>query len=357
MPVYKVHGQQDVMAAFKKGSAWGTELELGAGNGVLVKSLTLGKTRPDASDPAIGTQFEEYSDLGNIEAPVSLGADMRYDGLLNMLAQVFGTAGVPAQQAATAAYKHQLQLAADRYGIFGVLGANYKANIFSNPSVKWTGFTLKGPDKEGMVELELRGVAFDLLHASAVNTVATFVNVTIPYKGHRVLFRQGVFRINAQGGAALASPTDVVKVKSFELTYDAPALGEYTSEFGHRIDQPTDDGRPVATLKLDFARYDDAGKLRLDAFDAETIYKGDITFTGANIATTYDRKLIVRMPQMKLERPVQDWAEGTIPQAVTYKLQKAQVAPGGMETADIGINLVAPLMMELINTQTTNPLA
>jgi hypothetical protein len=355
MTVKNVNGITGVLYALIKSAAWGAAVACGAGSGILLKGDSLTKKQPNVPDNATGSQFEGYSDLGNIDAGWGAPADLAYDGYMLMLALAMGTAGVPAAQGT--GYKHTLKIAASRAGLFATFIKNYRANIFEAPSVKLTGFKISGPDSNGLVNIEFKGIAFDKLQGSATNTIATFANVTFPYKGNRVLFKQGVFRLNTQSAAALASPADVIKVSKFELNYDWSAKGELTSEFGNRIDEPTDDGKPVVTLKLDFPRYDDAGKTRIDTFDAEALLKADITFTGALISGTDYRTMAIRLPQLKMERPDQPFNAATIPQSVTYRGQAAAAAPLGMRTADMGYDLVNPFDLMFINTQSTNPLA
>ncbi len=357
MSVKSVTGITDVRYAAVKGTAWGIDALCGAGHGILGVSDSFTKKQPNNPNMATGIQWEDGADKGNIDAPWGHSAELTYDGLMLLLAMAFGTSPVPTKVGLTLAYKHQMQLADDKTGLFFTYVKNYLAALFVGPSVKITGIKISGPNKDGRIDVAFTGVSFDKLTGTATNTLTTFANVTWPYKGNRVLFKQGVWRMNAQSGAALAAG-DAINIKSFELDIKWPLKGEYTSEFGNRIDEPTKDGRPTVSLKLVFPRFNDDGKSRIDAFDTGTLYKLDATFTStALIEAGFPWSFHFMFPQLMMERPDQPFNAATIPQTVTFRGQAAQAAPSGMATADIGYDLLRPVGLDVVNTQSAGALA
>ncbi len=356
MSVKSVTGITDVQYAACKGGLWGTEALLGVGHGVYGISDGFTKKKPNMPNEATGQAWETETDLGNTDAPWTHTAELTYDGMMLLLAMIFGTGPAPAQQGLTTAYKHQIQLTDDLLGLYFTYAKNYKAALFVAPSVKLTSVKFSGPNKNGRIDVVFTGVAFDKLSGSGTNTLTTFQNVTWPYVGNRVLFRQGAFRMNVQGAAALGAG-DLLKVGSFYLEIQRPQKGEYTSEFGDRQDEPTKDGRPSVSLVLNYPRFNDDGKARIDSFDAGTLFKMDMTYTGALIASTYYRQMVFRLPQLVMERPGQSYNANTIPQKATFRAQKAQSAPLGMQLADIGYDLTQPLDLQAVNTQSTGALA
>ena len=357
MTVKSVTGITDVRYAAVKGTAWGIDALCGAGSGIYGVSDGFTKKQPLMPNMATGVNWEDEADMGIVDAPWGHNAELTYDGLMLLLAMALGTSPVPTKVGATLAYKHQMQLADDKAGLFFTYVKNYLAALFVGPSVKVTGIKISGPNKDGRIDVAFTGVAFDQLTGTATNTLTTFANVTWPYKGNRVLFKQGVWRMNAQSDAALASG-DAIKAKSFELDITWPLKGEVTTEFGDRIDEPTKDGRPTVSLKLVFPRFDDDGKARIDAFDAGTLYKLDLTFTStALIEAGYPWSMHFMFPQLAIEVPDQPFNAATIPQTVTFRGQAAQAAPLGMATVDIGYDLLRPVGLDVVNTQSVGALA
>jgi len=79
--------------------------------------------------------------------------------------------------------------------------------------------------------------------------------VTIPESANRVMFNQGVFRLNAQAGADFAGG-DVIYPSEFTLTAKRSQAGVYGVGSSYDvIDEPTNDGLPDVKLSLTFPRY------------------------------------------------------------------------------------------------------
>lgn len=336
----------EILAAVKKASTWGTAVSVGANNGLLLLSDNTKKTQPPLPDESAGQAFTLTADRGNIAVAGQPAAYLRYDGLLEILACLFGTAGTPAQQGGTAAYKHILQLATNTDGKFLTYAVDKSTQKQEAPSVKILGVTLSG-EMGQEVRVAIDWVCDDLVIPATVNT--SFASVTYRDRGNRVLTSQGVFRVNAQSGAGLASPTDVVKVASFELAIRRALEGDYLTGNAGKIDEPTPNGLPSVSLALRFPKY--VASTWTAALAADTRLKADITFTGALIAGAYYRSMTFLLPHLQLDDT--DTAipgPGKIPNPVSFRAHAASAAPTGM-------SYTLPVTLEVINTQTTDPLA
>lgn len=87
---------RDIIAALKKADTWGTAVEAGANDGILVKSESFAEKREVHKQDSAGQQFIEHSDQGKKD----VGGDFKMDALLDMidlpLCLVMGAAGTPA---------------------------------------------------------------------------------------------------------------------------------------------------------------------------------------------------------------------------------------------------------------------
>lgn len=334
-----------IMAAIKKGSAWGTALGAGANDAILLTRESLPKRRALLVDPAAGQVHEREVDRGPIAVSGSIEMEARYD-LANMLIALgMGTAGAPAQQGGTAAYKHTIQSADNADGKFTTLAIDKVTEIQEYPSVKVLGFTLRG--QAGQVctrAFEL--VADDLVAPATVNV--SKAAWTYRDRANRILFSQGVLRINAQAGGALAGG-DTVKPASWEITYRRPAEGEYLAGNANKIDEPVATGPVVVGLSLTFPIF--SANTWTAALQADTRYKADLVLTGLQISGAYYYSESLFFPHLVLEETdAQLIGAGKIPNPVRFKAIEASAAPTGM-------SYTKPLTIELINKRTTDLLA
>ncbi len=334
--------------AIKIAVAWLTAVACGAGDGVLLTGMGLKKTRPPLKDNSLGRAFTHDVDLGLIKAEGDIEAFLRYDGLDLLMALAMGaTGGAPTQQEATAAYAQTFTLAANLDGLFATLVGENNVNVDEYPSVKLLGFTLKGKVGEPLT-ITLHCLADDKVVDSAVNTSATFGNVTIPETRNRALFNQSVFRMNDQSDIALAVG-DKILPSEFELTYKRSLAGVNTADGTDKIDEPSTTGQPEVTLKLKFPRYEDEQGF-LD-WDAGTLKKMDLICTGGLIEGAYYRKFTINFPALQYVDVAKPYEEGIIPWDAEFICREAAAAPAGMT----GITL--PFQVDVINQKTTDVLA
>jgi Phage tail tube protein len=339
----------EIKAAVKKASAWGTAVECGAGDGILILPHSIKKDRPNMTDDSLGLYFPQAADSGEIKVEGSLPMYLRYDSIDLLIAMAMGaTGGAPAQQGATTAYAQTFTLADSLDDLFVTFCVNNNINIDEFTTMKVTGMTIKGEVGKAL-QVSFDVIAIDKETGSAVNTSVTFANVTIGESGNRVLFGDGVFRLNAQDGAALGAG-DKVYPSDFELALKRNMAGVYgVSSGSDYIDEPTNNGQPAVTLKLDFPRYTAA--TYFTDWDAGTNKKMDMTFTGGLIEGAYYRTFTITLPNLKIANVDAPVNQGIIKHPLEFVCLGCSAAPTGMT----GITL--PFQVDVINQETADVLA
>jgi hypothetical protein len=197
------------------------------------------------------------------------------------------------------------------------------------------------------IEFSFKVIAYDRSFSSATNTVATFANVTFPETANRILYQQMVMRLNVQSAGALGSTStygtnDIVFPASFEFSFQRKMTGVYgVGSSTNYHDEPTSDGLPDISLKMEFGRF--TSNALLTAKDAGTALKGDLVFTGALLSGATYRKLTIELPNLKFTDADVPMKEGILTHPVEFKVLGCGSAPTGMT------NLTAPFRMTLIN--------
>lgn len=343
----------EVYGAMKRMTIWGTARAMTSGDGLMLRPTKIKKDSNVLVDDSLGKYHSMDGTPGAIKVEGDIEAYLRYDSHELPLAMVLGTAGSPTQQGSTTAYLHTLKPATNTDGYFVTYCEDWKNYIREIPSLKITGFVIKG-EVGKPVEISYKCIGIDKVHDSSTNTTSTFDYVTFRETANRVMFAQGVFRMNAQTGSAL-SGTDVIYPSSFELTYQrkmAGVYGQYKSGgcVQDLIDEPTNDGLPEVKLKLTFPRH--SATTYLAALKADTRQKMDITFTGAEIASPYNRSFVIWLPNIQLTGDDPQLELGIIKEPLEFVCHGASSAPSGMTACTD-----APLWVKLISQLATNPLA
>ena len=336
----------ETKAAAVKGTTWGTAAACGSGDGLLLLPPTLKKEREPLVDDSLGVSFPEEADPGHIKVSGEVPSYLRYDGLDMLLAIAMGaTAGAPVQQGTTAAYAQGFTLAESTDGLFCTLALHNGVNVDEYPSLKLTGFTLKGRVGEP-VQMSFEATASDRVTDSSTNTPASFASVTAGERVNRVLMSQGMFLMNNGAGAALDTG-DAVYPSSFELSYSRKLTGAYGSGSGHdRIDEPATDGQPEISLKLEFPRYSTSAYF--EDWDLSTPKKMEMAFTGALIEDTYYREFRVTLPNLSYKSVDLPMDKGALKHPLEFICLAADTAPSGMAGTTL------PFQVDVINTQSAD---
>jgi len=337
----------EIKSALKKASAWGAGVACGANNGVLTLPHTLKKDRAGIEEDSLGLYFPRELSQGDIKVEGTVPAYLRYDSLDLLIGLAMGDCGgSPVQQGTTSAYAQSFKLKESLDGLFATFAVNNGINIDEYTSLKVAGFTLKG-EVGKPVQAAFQAVANDRVTNSAVNTGASFAAVTYFEQANRVLFSQGVFRMNAQAGPALADG-DKIYPSNFELTFKRKMKGLYAAGGADRIDEPTNEGAPEVKLKLEFPRY--TAKTYFEDWDSGAAKKMDIVFTGALIEGSYYRTMKLQFPNLKLSNVELPIEKGILKHPLEFECLACDSAPSGMT------GITKPFQIDVINRQSANVL-
>jgi hypothetical protein len=339
----------EVKAAVKKAATWGTPVACGANDGILILEPSIDKERGDNVDDSLGLYFPQDSDPGEITVDGDLPMYLRYDSIDLLIAMAMGaTGGAPVQQGSTTAYKQVISLASALDGLFCTLALNKKINVEELPSIKVMGFTIEGEvGKPLKITFAVKASNRNINTTGGTNNLTSFNNVTYFETGNRVLFNQGVFRMNDQSAAALGSG-DVIYPNSFKFTFMRKMEGVYGAGGTFDvIDEPTNDDVPEIKLELGFPRY--TSEAYFTDWDNETPKKMDITFTGAQIQNPYNREFNIAFPNLKFSKVEAPIEKGIIKHPVELNVLGAASAPAGMTVTN-------PFEITFINRQSSDVL-
>ncbi len=322
----------EIRHALVRSFTWGQAAQAGTGDGLEITGHTLSHRIESIPDNSLGRAHSYGAGKGNTKLEGGVDSHARYSDLLP-LALVAGSSPAPAASG-TITYTHTITPADNIDGVMATLVEKRKSYLLEMV-IKPYGFTLSGEAGRAM-SLRLDTLGFDLVEDSTVNTLSTFANVTIPDTSNRVLFADSVIRINSATGPALGAG-DLVYPNRIEFTYRRSVAGVYTGQYAiirggavtDRIDEPVNSGSALARLKLHFPTNSDA--VSLTDFKADTRKKIDITFTGRQIETGLDYRLLVELPHAELVNvAVLDSARGRIVQSAEFALHIPDTTVQGM---------------------------
>ncbi len=340
--------------AIKKGTAWGTAVAAGAGDGLLL--LPTGIKSGNANievDDSQGLFFSQDGTPGQVDVSGDIPGYLRYDGCDLLLALFMGTAGVPSlHDGGAASYDYTYDLANNTDGLFATFVRHWKSYVEEIRSLKVTGITLSG-ERGKPLQLVINGIGDNSVQ-DGVNKTSTFASVTIAETENRVHFAQGVFRMNDRGGAAL-SAGDAIYPNSFELTAtrDLQGVASGTLTTGGTtprdiIDEPVNNGLPEIRLKLGFPYH--TSKTRLAELGSDTRKKLDMTFTGSIIEGAILRLFKLEFPHLQMDSVDIVDESGIIKEPVEFICHGVTTAPTGMD------GITNPFRISGTNQRSTNPL-
>jgi hypothetical protein len=345
----------ELIYAAKKATTWGTAIAAGALNGFLSRPSGIKESQDTTIDDSLGLFFPGDGAPGAIKVEGDLPAYLRYDGLDLLIYLAMGTVAARAANVGFAsAYDYTYKPAKNTDGLFATFVKHMKNYIAEVPSLKITGFTIKGEvGKPVEFIIKTIGNRINKNTSTGTNTLTTANSITIAETANRLMFGQAVFRMNDASGIALASPTHVINPSGFELTFQRKLTGVYGSNVTggtnsqDLIDEPTNDGMPEVTLKLQFPRH--TGVTYLTDLGNDTRKKMDITFTGALIGGTANRSFKIQMPHLQYKSVDITDEQGIIKEPLEFNVYTAAAAPTGMT------GITDPLWISGTNTLAANP--
>jgi hypothetical protein len=307
--------------ALQKGTTWGTAATFGVLDGFYPQSLSgLKLTRSNTPDKGAGMGFVRTSHQGP-DQPVSPSFQiLPYEDdtiALLLMAMIMGADTVTG---AADPYTHTME-AQTLSDYFVSMGWNEDASqvkLLSSAIIESLEITADG-DGRIVFNISLKG-----------NTISDGAGTeldTVTYKAQDGVFKFSslVLRMNAQGGAALASG-DEITITDFRLKMTRPS-DQVVPAGDSAIIQPKQGGFPEFELEFTIPRRDTSSETIYDAFKAETLQKADMVFSGSSAS----RELKIELPQVKIvscESP----RDEVITCKVSAQLQKASSTPTGMTT-------------------------
>jgi hypothetical protein len=246
-----------------------------------------------------------------------------------------------------AASTHTYSLAQSLDGIFLTLAFLNGIGIDEYTSAKVTSMTIKAALDKAL-EVVFGLLCYDRSTSSVINTTVTFANVTTRESANRVYYDQGVIRINAASGAGLGTG-DKIYPDSWELTFKRKTSGVYgLGGSFNLIDEPSNDGLPECKFKMNFARYTAA--TYFTAWDAATLQKIDLTYTGLLLSGSTYRSLLIEIPSAQLSNVDLPISEGILKHPMEFDLLGCTSSPTGMTT------MTLPFRITLVNGFGGDPL-
>ena len=285
-------------------------------------------------DKSFGNLFVGPSARGNINAiDLTLEGQSRYDDNTYIFdALAMGSPSVALSTSFTGAvtsWKHIFDLANNTDGLGVTVAIDKNQFVEELTSAKVYGWTEK--NDAGVMTSSYKVLGSAITIASSINITSTLAVATYPTLGNWCLKNQGVWRMNAQGGAGLAAGDTNNFVESVDFTWARPQ--DQSFGFGSaNILEPADNEFPSFTLKLGFARMNtvSANSLRV-GIAANTAYKADWTFSGSLINSTDSYQKKYEFPYLELTEFSDDVeSAGQVKPSATFVARLPAAAPTGM---------------------------
>jgi len=319
-------------------TTWGTAYPPTTLDMVLLESLgPLIDPSEIIPDPAAGYAWVQYLDKCRKNVAPEINAVLRYSSRLwSLVAQCMGT---DTPGGGSDPYSHVLTLKDAIDGVdywctvAGQLGPSAGELLFEWPSVKPVGFTIEGPNGQGYMGLSVRTIADTLKLGGDCTTSTANIDALTHMANAGVLspmvpFGGARFRLNAQGGGALAAG-DNLAIKRFAFTFDRVFDREWATRNAYANEwetaEPIEGGIPAQSLVIELG---DLNALTyLEAFQDETEYKAEMYF---QLSANHDIKF--EFPRLRVFNAEPDPVSGAnrIKQTLNFLPMLASAAPTGM---------------------------
>lgn len=287
-------------------------------------------------DRSFGETFLGAAEQGDTNPPdVTLQASARYEDhnyILEALAMGSPAAVALVTSAAgqVPSFRHVIDIAPSINGLCATFAVDRQLYVDELVSGKVYGFSESG-GSGGVIMQSFRVLGSQVTDISSVNINSTVHGANFPALGNKVFRKQGVFRMNAQGGGSLVVADAIPSAEALEFTFERPQDRSFGYGSPHIL-EPIDNDYPEPGFRVTFARMNtvSASSLRA-AMRLGTVYKCDWTYTGAFINSTDRYSKLVQFPYVELqdfETPASGAA--AVKPVAMFRAKKAASAPTGM---------------------------
>jgi hypothetical protein len=344
-------------------NTWGTPASVTKG-ALLTSTDGLDGGPALVDDEAFNQAFLGEGEVGDWPAQTpEIGMQLRYEGSApQFIAMAMGSAAAPASISGVAAdslvaYRHDLTLAQrlTKFITLAVDMGNPSQYVLECPSLKVHGFSVRVGDN-GRMMVGFPAVGAKVNYNSTTNTNSTVAGASAYGASmlHRVYRKQGVFRMNLQGGNTLAATDAIGTVQDITVGAQTPVTTGDAVVGQDYILEPEIDGFSEFPVSLTFAR---ANTVTLNslamASKTGATFKADLTFTGGYINSTTQRSIKFEWPALQID-PTSFKAAVTghsqVRPTVNFRAKLAVSSPQGMA-------FVQPLKISVINTNSANLLS
>jgi hypothetical protein len=345
--------------AFVQGSTWGTPVAVAANGGLKLTSYSENGGQESLENVELGDPAGSAPDIGNEGYMPEGNGKCRYGNFGRLLAYIFGTSGAPAQTGggSSGSYLHTLTWA-DTLAKFMTAAYGFRAGAIPHefPSKKINRISIAF-DEGGQVTFKVNGVACSRKRASSTNTYAVFAAATVRAGRQQIMGTHATFRMNAQASGALASTTDDISIRGFELTIFRPMSVQHDTQ-STAATEPFEDGPTEVEYTIKLRSYENDTYIALwEDLNSPTPKKADIkflsTFTPSGSGSVplylqFDFPNCMVKAAPKTDVP----GAGRIPHEVTFKCTNPPA-----NTAPTGMTAVGPVQAFVMDEITTAYLA
>lgn len=325
----------------KKGSTWGTEVQITSTGavGMYASSLSMSAAYDDFLPRDVGQGVKRSSQARLAEnVTFTTTHDVTYgQGWLVPLAAFLGTESAPSETTVSQAdYTDNMDLADDTYGNFWSLAWTIESDrVLAVPSAKPVGFTYTH-DVNGAGSISFQWIGDTLVESSTTTagnlsglTAYTYETATLGGTNH-------YFRINTASGSGLTSGENMT-VTGWTLSMSRP----HQTRFGLRgantkyTLEPKQLGPIDGTLQVRFSELDNATYDMWTHWYGAANYKAEIFYDGSQIGSGVNRSYKWQFPKLQATGAMpsgHDFANNNslLLPSLTYRLLKASAAPTGM---------------------------
>lgn len=325
------------------GSTWRTAVAI-TGAQLVHGRYTLSNSRGEFRPEDVG--FSNFiTEIVKLQESVSitLRTRLRYGCVANQIvAQILGQDTSVETTGGQSDYAHTLKMTETNDGKFTTLAASYGTlanDILEFPSVKWHTMELSGVIND-VPTLVATGIADRVVVTGATNALTNLTGASyqddINYASLGVASSGHYFRMNAQGGAGLASG-DNKKIMEYTLnvTRNLQPMWVLDGANSRYTEEPKQLDPHVGSLRLKFSRILASEIDLLTMWNTNAKQKAELFFDGSQIGTGVNRSYKIQLPSLE---PAGEFPRNfdlqnnnsRMQPEFTFNMLKASAAPTGM---------------------------